>query len=199
MGEQLPCGTRKEGIDIMVSLLSERSKWPILWGILSLILALLGLLSYVYVNLFAIIIFELFPPAYFALWAMDSDHFLKNGKKLIILLILLSGLIPLFGMHFVWISIFIMLVAIRLLKYTKQSILWSFGSFLLYGTLGLIPLGIIFAFGGIDLQLAHSSPFTILTKWGLLLIIGYALKGALFGGAMYFAKKEYHENKRLYS
>jgi hypothetical protein len=177
----------------MVSLLQESSKWPILWGILSPILAFLGLLSGLYVHPFAIIVFEILPPMYFALWAMDSNHFLENSKKLIILLILLSGLIPLFGMHFVWISIFIMLVAITLLKYTKQSILWSFGSFLLYGTLGLIPLGIIFAFGGIDLQLAQSSPFAVLTQWGLLLIIGYTLKGALFGGAMYFAKKEYHE------
>ena len=172
-------------------LLENPHKWWLLWGILSPMLILLhffgalAILMYIsnevaYVSILGIVL-ELLPPALFGLWVIDNANFLENAKKFALLMALVIGLIFLFGLEFVGVSILLFLAALRLVKFSKKQFLWSFGAMLLYGILGLIPLFMLLWARGFDLQETMSHLLYNMLFSAALLFVGYAIKGTLFG------------------
>lgn len=114
----------------------------------------------------------------------DKNNFSLNLGKFIFLLLLVTPLILFLGMPFVWITIFILILAMNLLKFKKEAFLWSFGMMLLYGLLGLIPISSIIFFNDFDLRQGIESVIYNISSIMAIVFAGYFVKGAIFGAIL---------------
>jgi hypothetical protein len=114
----------------------------------------------------------------------DKNNFSLNLGKFIFLLLLVTPLILFLGMPFVWITIFILILAMNLLKFKKEAFLWSFGMMLLYGLLGLIPISSIIFFNDFDLRQGIESVIHNISSIITIVLAGYFVKGAIFGAIL---------------
>lgn len=155
--------------------------WWLLWGILAPLLLIFECLSWIYINPFSMILFESFPSALFGLWIISQEKFNDNIKKFFILSLILCALIFLFGYNATWLAPIILIVCMKIFNFTKEEFLWSFGNILLYGILGLIPLGIfVFILPSSETLDTQSIPL-IISELFSIAVLGYFLKGAVYG------------------
>jgi hypothetical protein len=98
-------------------------------------------------------------------------------------------------MPFVWITIFILILAMNLLKFKKEAFLWSFGVMLLYGLLGLIPISSIIFFNDFDLRQGIESVIYNISSIMAIVFAGYFVKGAIFGAILQMLFNKIERNK----
>lgn len=172
------------------NILENFDKWWIYWGVLTPIFTFFGFVSMFLVSSYTFLLFEFLPSAFFGLYIYDNQNFFKNFKKLLIIFIVLTALIFIFKMEFVWLSILIMLFLLSFLKFEKEEFLWSFGSMMLYVLLSFVPLFILFFLTPATSQ-NYQEWGLIVSNYVILLIFGYFIKGTFFGLIMrrFYAKK----------
>ena len=130
------------------------------------------------------IIFELALPAFFGLWVYDKENFKINSYKLGFLFISISILIVIFGKVFAWISIGIMLILLKVIKFGKSEFFWSFGVMMLYGFLGLIPVFKLIFSNQIELDSINEVLGRLSFLYLIVIVFGFFLRGAIFGFIM---------------
>jgi len=187
--------TSKCEMQIKLQLLQNPTQWWLLWGILTPVLFIFGLLSLIFIDPYTMLFFEFLPPAFFGLWVLDRNNFKENSLKFAFLLTISCCLIFLFKLTFAWISVFILLGLMRYINFDKELFLWSFGVMIFYGILGLIPLFSILWGNHFDTQQAVL--YTLYREFDTIVILVFALfvKGAVFGSLMQlFAKRKRLDN-----
>ena len=165
------------------NLINDSFKWWLLWGIITPILGISSFFLALQIDKMFLLL-EFLPSAFFGLWIYDKNNFFLNLGKFIFLLLLVTPLILFLGMPFVWISIFILILAMNLLKFKKEAFLWSFGVMLLYGLLGLIPISSIIFFNDFDLRQGIESVIYNISSIMAIVLAGYFVKGAIFGAIL---------------
>ena len=165
------------------NLINDSFKWWLLWGIITPILGISSFFLALQIDKMFLLL-EFLPSAFFGLWIYDKNNFSLNLKKFIFLLLLVTPLILFLGMPFVWITIFILILAMNLLKFKKEAFLWSFGVMLLYGLLGLIPISSIIFFNDFDLRQGIESVIYNISSIMAIVLGGYFVKGAIFGAIL---------------
>lgn len=166
------------------------TNWWLLWGILSPILILFSIFSAIFINPLTIIIFELLLPAFFGLWIYDKENFKINFYKFAFSFVVVSILIVVFGKVFAWISIGIMLVLLKVIKFGKSEFLWSFGVMMLYGFLGLIPVFTLIFSNQIELDSINEVLRRLSFLYLIVIVFGFFLRGAVFGFIMQKLKEK---------
>jgi hypothetical protein len=165
------------------NLINDSFKWWLLWGIITPILGISSFFLALQIDKMFLLL-EFLPSAFFGLWVYDKNNFSLNLGKFIFLLLLVTPLILFLGMPFVWITIFILILAMNLLKFKKEAFLWSFGVMLLYGLLGLIPISSIIFFNDFDLRQGIESVIYNISSIMAIVFAGYFVKGAIFGAIL---------------
>lgn len=168
----------------MKNLLHTHTNWWLLWGIVSPVLVLFSIFSAIFINPLTIIIFELVVPALFGLWVYDKENFKINFYKFLFTFVVVSILIVLFGKVFAWISVGIMLILLKVIKFGKSEFLWSFGVMMLYGFLGLIPVFKLIFSNQIELDSINEVLGRLSFLYLIVIVFGFFLRGAIFGFIM---------------
>lgn len=179
----------------MKNLFNTYTNWWLLWGILSPVLVLFSIFSAIFINSFIMIIFELVLPAFFGLWVYDKENFKINFYKFVFSFAVVSILIILFGKVFAWISVGIMLVLLKVIKFGKSEFLWSFGLMMLYGFLGLIPVFTLIFSNQIELDSINEVLGRLSFLYLIVIVFGFFLRGAVFGFIMQKCKERISNNK----
>lgn len=171
-----------------MKIIKSSHDWWLFWGILSPILFALSCLSWFYITPYALIFFEFIPSALFGLWIINKSNFTYNCVKFCILSLLLFAIIFIFGYNATWITPALLLISMKLIQYTKDEFLWSFGSMLLYGVLGLIPFFILLLIEPLSSSNLDSLSL-VMSKLVGLFLMGYFCKGALYGTLLHMFYK----------
>lgn len=165
----------------MKDLLNKDTNWWLLWGIISPVFVLFSILSAIFINSFIMIIFELVVPAFFGLWVYDKENFKINSFKFAFLLIVVSILAVFLGKVFAWISVGIMLILFKVIKFGKSEFFWSFGVMMLYGTLGLIPVFTLIFSNQIELDSINEVLGRLSFLYLIVIVFSFFVRGAIFG------------------
>ncbi len=171
-------------------LLQASQNWWLIWAIASVVLFSLGFTLAVSLDPYFLLL-EYIAAAVFGLWAYDKSGFSTSLLKFLFLFVAMSGMIFVFAMSYVWVSILIVLALMWLLKFSKEQFIWSFGVMLLYGLLGFIPLLCFVLMAPVDVENYHEWEILI-GKFLLVILAGYFAKGAFFGAIMAW----FYERKR---
>jgi hypothetical protein len=172
-----------------VKYLFQVEHWWILWGVCAPFLIVFGWLMGLLINPYVMFLCEFLPSALFGLWVHDAYHFKKNSLKFVVLSGVIALSIFIFGFHATWITPIIVLMVGGGLKFGKDTFLWSFGSMMVYGILGLIPLGILIGLSPIKVQELQTIGYVISSMVSLFLA-AYGLKGVIFGAILsFFARR----------
>ncbi len=175
--------------EVRMKIIKDSHEWWILWGVLSPILFALGCLAWIYINPYGLIFLEFIPSALFGLWVLNNENFKYNCTKFVVLGFVITASIFLFGYNATWIAPTLILIAMKLLQYTKDEFIWSFGSMLLYGILGFIPLfSLIFVESLSTLNLDSLS--LVISKLFGLFLVSYFFKGAVYGILLHIGYKK---------
>lgn len=171
-----------------MKIMKNSHDWWLFWGILSPILFAFGCISWIYITPYAFIVFEFIPSALFGLWVITEQNFRYSFAKFILLGFILISSIFLFGYNATWITPILLLICMKLILYSKDEFLWSFGSMLLYGILGSIPLFTLMLIEPLS-PLNLDSLSLVMSKLFGLVLFGYFFKGAVYGVLLHFLYK----------
>lgn len=97
------------------------------------------------------------------------------------ILVLLFTSIYFFQYQSTWIAPIVLLITMKLIHFTKEQFLFSFGSMMLYGILGIIPILIplVVNFNTVEPQIVAYQ--LLLNSSVYIVFFGFIIQGMLFG------------------
>ncbi|MDD3466270.1 MAG: hypothetical protein PHE67_03895 [Campylobacterales bacterium] len=170
--------------------LTNGAKWWLLWGAASPVLVILAFVCAVKLHPYMVAIFEFLPPAFFGLWILDRAKFWTNSLKLMFLLTILISLIFVFGQFAMAIGAFVVLLVALQIGFSRRELAWSIGLMVLYGILGVIPILAFFYFYPQNLS-GMDALYKIVGSLSALFLLGYFVRGAIFGAILQVLHKKY--------
>lgn len=154
------------------------SKLWLVWAILSPLLLSISFALASFVNTF-FLLFEYIFVAFYSLYLFKKEDFKNNFYKLTFLTTLTAGLIFIFSIAYVWLTILILLLAMKILNFSKEEFFYSFGMLFLYGVLGFILLFALTLFNSIEN--IEVKGLELFFDFIVIILFGSFLRGAIFG------------------
>ena len=149
-------------------LFNNKENWWKLWAIITPINVALFMAISVSINSYLFIGSEFLIPALFGLYIINKEKFKTNLMKLTLIFVLLFFIVFTFGSLSKVIAPILLFLFMWIIRFSKDEILWSFGTVVVFTLSGIIGLIFLLVFN-------HNI---------LLLAVGYIIKGAIFGKLM---------------
>lgn len=150
----------------------------LVWAILSPLLLSISFALASFVNTY-FLLFEYIFVAFYSLYLFKKEDFKNNFYKLTFLTALTAGLIFIFGITYVWLTILILLLAMKILNFSKEEFFYSFGMLFIYGVLGIILLFALTLFNSIEN--IEAKGLELFFDFIVIILFSSFIRGSIFG------------------